>query len=471
MASKILLINPPYTLEENFLKLAKVSSLVQPLGLGYLAAVLENAGKTVKILDSPTLKYTITDILDEVKKFKPDIVGITSTINDHYKAEILAQKIKKKYNSKIILGGPHITSIPESFLNSNNFDFCVLGEGELTTLELVDAIEKNAPDFKNIKGIMYKSKRKAIKTEPRPFIGNLDDVPFPARHLLPKLSNYHPSPATYKKLPVGTIISSRGCPFQCIFCSKTIFGNNFRFRSAKNVVDEMEILVNDYNAREIRFWDDTFNANPERVIEICKEIIRRKLDIPWTCLARVNFIDKKTLRWMKKAGCWQLSFGIESGNEQVLRIIKKGLTKEMVKKALNLCKKYGIETRGFFILGLPGDDEKSMRDTIDFAKSLPLDNVNFNSLIPFPGTELWEIMKKYGEFDLKMSFKKYKPTMAKEYAFIPFGLKKNILKRYIKKAYKEFYMRPSYIIGQVGKIRSVPDLVNKIIAFFVVRKI
>ncbi len=470
MTSKILLIYPPYSLKEEFSKLAEVGNMSQSLGLAYLAAVLEDAGKIVKIIDAPPLGYSVNDILKEADEFRPDIIGLTSVTSDFYKAEKITQRIKEKLNCTVIIGGPHITATPLEVIKNSSFDFGVIGEGEETTLELINALEEGRGDFENIKGIIFKKGSKIIKTAPRPFIKDLDSLPFPARHLMPPLDLYHPTPASYKKLPVGSMITSRGCPFRCIFCDRSIFGNALRFRSPKNIVDEMEVLIKDYGAREIRLWDDTFNAQPERVIKICKEILKRKIKVPWTCLGRVNFANEKMFKMMKKAGCWQISYGIESGNSEVLKTIKKDLTKEMVQNALSLTKKAGIGTRGFFMFGLPGDTKESMQDTIDFAKSMPLDTVGFYVTIPFPGNELHSRISEFGKLR-KVSYKDYLMNLPDDLPFVPHGLDSKTIREYENKAYRQFYFRPSYLLRQFFQIRSFQELFAKIKAFFVIKKI
>ena len=395
---KILLIYPPSSLEEEFSELEDVGNYQQPLGLAYLAAVLVKENYDVKIIDSPPLEFKIEDIINEIEKYQPDIIGLSAVTPTYVRALNLAQRIKKLKDIPIVIGGPHITTMPEETINNKCFDVGVIGEAEDTIIELVDALVNNK-DLSMVDGIIFKKDGKIIKNNPRAALPDLDKVLFPARNLMPDLSLYHPTPATYKKLPIGTIMTTRGCPFRCTFCCRAVFGNNCRFRSPKNVVDELELLVKKHGAKEIRIWDDTFNADPARAIKICEEIINRKLNIAWTCLARVNFAQPEVLKAMKKAGCWQISYGIESGNEQILKNIKKGITLPMVREAIRKTKKAGIASLGFFILGLPGDTEKTMRQTIDFAKELPLNAANFTICTPFPGTEIYDdILEKNKEF-------------------------------------------------------------------------
>jgi len=473
---KILIIYPPYSLHELYDKLEAIGNTSPPLGIGYIGAVLEKSGHIVKIIDAPTLGYSLKDILKEFKEFQPEVVGITCLTPDFHKSIDLASEIKKEKRIPIIIGGPHVTADPEETMKYDCFDFGVIGEGEETILELIERIQKNDfEDPSDIMGIIYKKNGKIIRTPPRPFIKNLDEIPFPARHLMPSFDQYHPTPASYKNLPVGTLMTSRGCPFKCVYCDRAIFGNMYRFRSPKNVVDEIELLVNKFEARELRLWDDTFNARPERVIEICKEIIRRGIKVSWTCLGRVNFVTDELIDWMKKAGCWQISFGIESGDDEILKKIKKSQTTEMVKKALTICQKHKMGTRGFFIIGLPGDTEETMQKTIDFAKSLPLDVAGFYVTIPFPGTELTETAKKTNELLIsehdQFMYDQFLVNLPHKLFYLPTGLTEEIIRKYQKKAYHEFYIRPKYLLKQLFKVRGPRELFNKIKAFFVVREI
>jgi radical SAM superfamily enzyme YgiQ (UPF0313 family) len=267
------------------------------------------------------------------------------------------------------------------------------------------------------------------------------------------------------------MVTSRGCPHHCIFCDRAVFGNSYRARGAKSVVDEMEILVQHHGAREIRFWDDTFNLRPTRVLEICREIGERKLDVEWSCVARVSNMTEEILRSMRRAGCWQIDYGIETGNPDVLRSINKGITMDLVRRAVRLSRKMGIRVRGFFMLGLPGETEETMQQTISFAKSLPLDVAVFHITTPLPGTELFEQARSRGEISPEVTWDKYLMFSAEDLPYVTKGLTKELLRRYESLAYKEFYMRPGYILGQVRRIRTREDVTRYAKAFFTVRSL
>jgi anaerobic magnesium-protoporphyrin IX monomethyl ester cyclase len=466
---KILLIFPPYNLSEEFQGLSEVGNMQPPLGIAYIGAVLEKAGHEVKIIDAPPLGLGIKEIVKEAEIFSPDYIGLSVSTVDFNKSLELAKELKKKLNLLIIIGGPHVTAIPEEVMSYSGFDFGVIGEGEETIVSLLSAL-KNKTDLTKVDGLIFRQKKKIIKNKPREYIKDLDQIPFPTRHLMPELSKYHPTPATYQNFPVGTMITSRGCPYQCNFCFRGVFGNKWRFRSPENVVSEMEILIKEYGAREIRLWDDTFNADTERVKDICRLIIKKKLKFSWTCLGRVNKADKEMFKLMKKAGCWQISYGIESGNEEILKSLNKGITKKMVEEAVKETTEAGVQALGFFILGLPGETEKTMRETIDFAKSLPLSVANFTIATPYPGTKLWLEAEKRG-FLKDVSYDKLLVNLPDRLFYVPEGLTAKKVQEFEVKAYREFYRNPKFIFRQLGQIKDLGDLARKAKAFLTIQSI
>jgi anaerobic magnesium-protoporphyrin IX monomethyl ester cyclase len=350
------------------------------------------------------------------------------------------------------------------------FDIAVVGEGDLTMVQLVETIE-NHGNFAKVDGIAYRRDSKLIRTAPRPYIDDLDALPFPARHLLPDLNMYKPTPSAYRYLPQATMITSRGCPYRCAFCDRSVFGNRYRARTAKNVVDEMELLMTEYGAKEIRFWDDTFNIDQQRVVAICDEISKRNLDIAWTCLGRVNHMNETLLEAMAKAGCWQVDYGIESGNQKILNGITKGQTLEMVRKVVNMTSRAGIGVRGFFMLGLPGENEATMNDTIEFAKRLDLTSAVFHITTPFPGTELFRIATDSGELRRDASYDEYMLGFSEDVPYVPLGLTAQQVRDFQSGAYREFYFRPSFLVKRILEIKSLKDIQRYAEAFFMVNRL
>lgn len=440
-----------------------------PLGIGYLGAVLEKAGFEIKIIDAPPLGWGIKEVVAEAQRLLPDFIGLSASTVDFNKAVRLARALKKSQKAFVIIGGPHVTAMPKEVAKFSCFDVGVIGEGEQTIVELIQVLT-NKGNLSKVAGIVFRKGKKVIKTVPRAYIENLDQIAFPARHLMPSLSAYHPTPATYQNFPVGTMITSRGCPYQCNFCFRGVFGNKWRFRSPESVVSEMEILINKYGAKEIRLWDDTFNADTDRVKEICRLIFKKKLKFTWTCLGRVNKADGEMFRLMKKAGCWQISYGIESGNEEILKSLNKGITKKMVEEAVGETTRVGIQALGFFILGLPGETEKTMQETIDFAKSLPLSVANFTIATPYPGTKLWQEAKKRS-FLKNVAYDRLLVNLPNHLYYVPEGLNAQTVQAYEKKAYREFYRQPKFLLRQLGQIRGLSDLNRKIKAFLTIQSI
>jgi len=356
-----------------------------PLGLGYIASYLKQHNISVDLVDCTFLSQE--KALEKVRRSNPKIIGIYSMFSMKHQALQMA-KLLREDCELLVAGGPLPTLNPEEFLRC--FDVVVVGEGEETMLELVSRVEKNA-DFSGVKGIAYKKQGKIKLNPPRELIQNLDSIPFPAReHFDNQAYKDHYS----KKFgyTITSMITSRGCPFNCDFCSQPIFGNRFRTRSPTNIVDEIETVLH-LGYERIWFADDCFTLNRRRLINICDEILRRDIKIEWECLSRVDTIDREMAEKMKKAGCIRVFFGIESGNDKVLALMKKKVTTKQAKRAVYTAKLSGIQVGAFFILGYPGETDETILDTVRFASSLPLDYLSFTLPYPIPGTPLYERVK------------------------------------------------------------------------------
>ena len=356
-----------------------------PLGLGYIASYLKQWNITVDIVDCTFL--TEEEAINKVRRAKPKIIGIQSMFSMKSKTIELANALKEDCDF-LVAGGPLPTSNPGEFLN--NFDAVIIGEGEETMLELTQQFE-NGGDLSKVNGIAYKKNGETKFTPRREFIKNLDSIPFPSRELFYNQSykTFHLKKFGYKITP---IMSSRGCPFNCSFCSRPVFGNTFRTRSPANIVDEVEEVIK-LGYDRIWFADDCFTLVRKRLIDICNEIIDRKLSANWECLSRVDTIDKETLEKMRQAGCKRMFFGIESGNEKILSLMNKQISTNEAQDAVKLTKESQIEAGAFFIVGYPGESDETILDTVNFASSLPLDYLSFTLPYPIPGTPLYETVK------------------------------------------------------------------------------
>ncbi|MCP8309530.1 MAG: cobalamin B12-binding domain-containing protein [archaeon] len=420
-----------------------------PLGLASIAAVLEANDVRVKLIDALALHLNWKKIESIVSKYKPDIVGVTCFTQDVPNVAHLAKMVKSiAPECTVIAGGPHPSLCSEDLLRRTAIDIAVIGEGEYTMLDLVNALEKNG-DLTKILGIAFKDKDgKIIKTSPRPPISNLDSLPFAARHHLP--------PQLYsvlgKPYPV-TMICSRGCPYNCVFCSiPKIHGHKHRARSVENVIREIEFLMQNYHAKSIDFKDDNFTLDMGWTKTLCDEIIKRGLDINWMCLTRVDCVNKGLLQAMKKSGCTSISYGVESGSQEVLNRAKKGITVEQIRNAVKWTKEAGIEVFSWFMFGLPGENKETIQQTIKFAKDLDPDYAYFFIASPLPGTELFDLAVKEGiisEIDyLETRYSAPHPQ------FVPEGLTGKDLTAAVKLARLCFYLRPNFVLRTIRKMAS-----------------
>jgi len=452
---KVLLIFPPITLEERYgRKIEDVGGILPPLGLAYLAAVLEEHNYDVEILDAPALSLKVEQLSHHVSARNPDLIGI-SAITPFFHRTLEAVKMIKNVcpDTTTVLGGPHASLFPEQTLANNpSVDIACIGEGEYTLLDLVQTIE-SGDDLRQVKGIAFREDGQIVRNPPREPIENLDCLPFPARHLLP-MTVYKPLPIQYRRLPVVHLMASRGCPFGCTYCSNAVFGRRSRTRSPWNVVSEIKRVIQDFNAKEIQFWDDTFTLKRSWVMELCQLLMKEDLGVLWTCETRVDRVDKEILELMASAGCWKIGYGVESGDQELLDVIKKGITLDQARQAVKLTKDSGIEVGLSFMLALPGETPSKARQTIEFAKELDPDYAQFCITTPYPGTELYNQAKEYGA--LIQDFSSY--TIWNP-VFVPRGYRdKDEVLKMQREAFKDFYYRLSYIMKRLLKIRSIGDL-------------
>ena len=364
-----------------------------PLGLGYLAAIVEDEGHSVVISDlglepEGSLEEGVAVIASQA----PDLVGITAMTNNYHSADKTCALLKARVGCPIIVGGPHATIFPERIASDPSVDYVAYGEGEETMRELVQAIAAEGPrppddTLRDIRGICFASGDKVIRTPARPLIKDLDALPFPARHLF-ELSRYPLYAANGERMV--TLLSSRGCPYKCIYCFKGIVGHTYRQRSPNNVIHEMRHLVHEFGYRSFYFIDDLFTLDRRHLAAICSQIVEEGLDIRWQCLARADRVTPDLLELMYRAGCREIHYGIESGNPEILANIGKGITLDQARRAVAWTSKAGILAKGYFMLGLPGDSEETIQQTIDLASDLQLDQAMFSLTTPFPGTRLWD---------------------------------------------------------------------------------
>jgi len=477
---KIMLILPPMKIQKK-----EHYGVTPPLGIAYLAAVLEKSAHEVRLLDCIVEGYEHSkkvspeyihlglgwgEIEKRIRNFSPEAVGISCVFSLMAPEARRIAEIVKAIDEDIVtvMGGAHPSAMPEEILLDENVDFVILGEGERTFPGLLNHLEHDLNDLSDMGGLGYKSNGQIKINLKKHFIEDLDSLPYPAWHLLP-MKKYHKIGSSHgglKRNKYASMITSRGCVGKCIYCAiHSVWGPQWRSRSPKSVVDEMEYLVNTYGIREIHFEDDNLTLHRRRAKEIFQEIVDRGLDITWTTPNGVAAwtLDEDILQLMKKSGCYQLNFGIESGNERVLKeIIGKPLKLDKVRNIVKKTKELGIWAHGFFILGLPGETKETMEDTIKFAIKLDLDSANFFIATPYPGTRLYEICRKnrYIPEDFDVEKMRVQSSMISTEQFTSEELLK--LQR---KAYQRFMIhtikreiRPKNILYRLRNTRSIDDL-------------
>jgi anaerobic magnesium-protoporphyrin IX monomethyl ester cyclase len=413
------------------------------LGLGYLGAVLEKNHYEVDVIDCQVLKISYEDFRSELYKRKPDIVGLTSTTLTYNPALKLAKIAKEVLpDCLIFIGGPHVTFWDDNALEEcPALDVIVRREGEYTLLELVQKVEAGE-GFDDVLGITFRKDGKIVRNLDRPYIEDLDSLPFPARHLWPMehLRKYE---------DILYLAASRGCVFWCEFCATVrMHGRKFRMRSPKNIVDELEFLNTTYGVTSFTFCDDAFTVEPAITEELCRLIIERKLKIKWNCGTRVDMLTKKLLTTMRDAGCVSVWSGVESGSQEVLDAMHKGITTEQTMQVFGWIRELGLKPAPNVILGFPGETKESAWKTIKFVEKISPDEVGFyNIATPFPGTPLYDSVKKNGWLRVT-DFDKYDTVTP---IFETPWLSMKELEKIREQAFHHFYLRPNYILHMFGK--------------------
>ena len=460
--ANVFLINAPYT--EVYSKVPTAEGLNPPLGLAYIAAYLRENGHEIKILDCEAFKIGLKDL----HKYIPsdiDVLGVGSMSASVNSSNKTIEIVKERNpDCKAVMGGSHMSAIPELTLKSYpKLDYGIMGEAEETMLELVNAIEKEK-DTENILGTASRAKDGNVRVNPRrSLIEDLDKMPYPAYDLLP-MKKYSP-PAhhtnfdgTVKLTPFSLFFSSRGCAYNCTYCaSKVVWTRKMRFRSAENVLGEIDLLHQDYGVHCLEIADDIFPIEGPRLHKILDGLIERNYDLKFNCLNRVDLVRKlDTMKKIRKAGCYLMRFGVESGSEIVLKSMKKYTTKDQIRDAFKMCKEAGIPNSASLIIGHPGETRETFRETLDLMKEVQPTIAHFFIAIPLVGTELYDMAIKdnlienpYWENWVQMP---EIPVMRNE------SLSPHDMLELRKMAYKEFYFRPSYLIQKFLSIRNFEQI-------------
>lgn len=456
MTKKVLLIYPPLNSLMGFRGIITRFFSDHQIGLGllYLASFLESKGVKVSLLDMSLFNNPYKELIDTLQKCSFDFIGITSFTNSINSADNIAGIIKKFSRAKIIIGGIHASALPEETLDIfSSFDYLVYGEGEETLAEIVFN-----ESISEIKGLVWRENGRIIKNPARQPIHDLDRLPFPSRHFL-DFNKYIPGIANYRSLPSTGILSSRGCFFQCTFCSRagTRLSQQVVYRSIDNVISEIKYCIENYNIYDFRFYDDIFVIPKTRLMQFCNELIEKRIKITWNCFSRVDTIDKEMLGIMRKSGCYRINFGIDFGTEKWLKQTKKGTTLKQAREAINNTKKVGILAKVDLIIGMPGETIEEVKQAVDFAKELNATYTAFNIFMPLPGSEIFN--------ELKINNKLYTSNYnAYSYGstekIVSNQLDSAILGELLRDGYKKIYLNPAFFLNIIIHLVKNPCLVE-----------
>lgn len=444
-----------------------IFNVMPPLGIMSIAAWLERHGIEAGIIDCYATPMGVDEAADEIICRRPDAVGFSTTTSAFHEGYRIASAIKKRDPGIVtVFGGAHPCTMGARLLDDfPAIDYLVIGEGEQTMLELARAGFKGV---ESVPGVAFRRDGAGVLTGQREPIADLDDLPFPAYHLLPGFPKGYTLPLfSFPTAPNTSIISSRGCPYACSYCDRSVFSRGFRFNSPEYIIEHVAMLNRDYGIRHVFFYDDLFTFDRERVAKFCDLKAKNGLKVTYNCIARLEHVDEELLALLKGSGCWQVNFGIESGDPEVLRKHRKLYGLDEVGRKLHMVRKAGMRVKGLFMVGLPGEDEAAIRRTIDYALSLPLEEINVTKFTPFPGAPLYAAIREQGEFD-----ETWELMNCMNFVFVPAGMTRERLEELYDEFIRRFYRRTRIHWGYTKMIWKSPRSIRaflrnlpKILAF------
>ncbi|MCD6385390.1 radical SAM protein [Candidatus Sumerlaeota bacterium] len=430
-----------------------------PLGLLYVAgSILEQTNHSVELIDCQAEDIDYPQLERELATRQVDLIGIqatTFTLVDVAKIISLSKKVHPQV--PVAIGGPHTFLYPEETLNLPGVDYVFLGEGEQNFPEFLNRLEAGA-DTSEIPGILYRKNGETIRTPPPHLIADLDSLPIPPRELLPYKKYYS---VLAQHTPITTMMSSRGCPYRCLFCDRPHLGKKWRARSPQSIFAELK-RCRQLGINEIFFYDDTFNIDRARVEKICDLIIEQNLEIYWDVRARIDLMTPELIKKMARAGCRRTHYGVEAGTKEIVKILRKDVDLESVKEVFRYTRRAGITTLGYFMIGNPTESREQILQTIRFALELDADYVHFSVTTPFPGTELYRLGMQKGIIS-DDPWREFARSPRPD--FIPPLWEENLTREeliaLLHRAYKKFYIRPAYLLDQLLRVKSVTELLRK----------
>jgi radical SAM superfamily enzyme YgiQ (UPF0313 family) len=458
-ARTIVFCEPPYLCwDRRRDQVRQGEETIPGMGVLMLAAVAREHGYRVHLVDAKAHGRTVEDVSQQIAALRPDYLGLSATTISVNNAARIAARVKALVPGvRTILGGAHVSAIPERTLDAfSSIEFGVVGEGEISLFDLLARLEDGRP-VDGVPGLAYRQDGR-VRANPRaPYIDDLDVLPPPAWDLLPDFPHrFQPSLFSYPRTPVATLITSRGCPFSCTFCDRSTSGRKGRMLSVESVVQLCRMLV-ERGVRHITFVDDLFTVRQRRVVELCQAFLDNRFTFSWSCNSHPNLLDAPTLRLMRRAGCWQIAYGIESGSQRILEVVKHEVRIERMRQTLRLTRAAGIRARGFLMLGHPTEGVDSLIETAAFLRSAELDVCQITKFTPYPGTPAYPTVHQYGTFD-----EDWERMNAMNFVFIPNGLTTEILEEYFDHCYRAFYTRPDVLWGLARLLAREPHFIPRL---------
>jgi radical SAM superfamily enzyme YgiQ (UPF0313 family) len=457
---RIALVEPPYFFWDRSMdRLRQTEETIPGFGMLVLAAVARAKGYEVAIFDAKGSAETARSVVERIAAYAPDVVGFSATTISVTNAARIADGLKAlSRNVLAVVGGPHVSAIPERTLQAfPAFDYGIVGEGEISFFDLLERLARGEAT-ESCAGLVYRTADGRVVANPRsPYLTDLDALPLPAWDLVPGFPHrFHPSIFSYRKSPVATLVTSRGCPFSCSFCDRSTSGKLGRYHSTESVLRHCRHLL-DLGVRHIIFYDDLFTVKRKRVVELCEAFIASGFDFTWSCNSHPNLLDADTLRLMKRAGCWQIAYGIESGSQRILNVVKHEVRLPRMRETLRMTRAAGIRAKGYVMIGHPTETIETLEETAEFLKVVELDLCQVTKFTPYPGTPAYPTVRQHGTFD-----EDWERMNAMNFVFIPNGLTAEILETYFHRLYSIFYGRPDVLRGVARMVFEEPRFLRQL---------
>jgi radical SAM superfamily enzyme YgiQ (UPF0313 family) len=459
-ARTIVFVEPPYVCWDRRMDRVREGEEEMPgVGTLVLAAVARAHGHRVHVVDGKRTGTPVEEVARAVAALDPDHVGVSATTIAITNGAAIAARLKALVPRAVVtIGGPHVSAVPERTLAAfPGFDYGIVGEGERSYVELVDALDAGR-DPRAVAGLVYRDGG-GVRANPRAaYLGGaeLDRLPEPAWDLVPDFPlHFQPNVFNYRATPVASLVTSRGCPFSCTFCDRSTSGRRGRYHGVDYVMRLCGRLA-ELGVRHVLFYDDLFTVNKARVVELCERFLDGGFGFTWSCNSHPNLLDPKTLALMKRAGCWQIAYGIESGSQRVLDVVKHEVRIPRMLETLRQTRAAGIRVKGLLMMGHPTEDERSLEETIDFLRTAPVDLVQITKFTPYPGTPSYATIREHGTF-----VEDWERMNAMNWVFVPHGLTAETLERAFRRAYRTFYGRPDVLWGLVKTLAGEPRFLGR----------